>query len=176
MIAQLLAAQAAAFLAVLLIVSAAHKARRWQAIRGAAGRLSGMPYRLTAVAAAGAAGAELLAGAALLVPSLRVEGAVATLVVWGGYTVLLLRALLRGQRDIDCGCSFGEARHTLAWFDVGRNLVLMSLVGFVVWSAAVNGVIAVLPSQMLAACALLALYGSLDQVMSLAPLRSGETV
>ena len=87
----------------------------------------------------------------------------------------MLRAIVRGRRDVDCGCGFGPTGHPLGAFDVARNAVLVAFALLVAGSAA-SGAEAVAASQALAGCALLALYGALDQVMALQPLRRGVVI
>jgi hypothetical protein len=173
MITQGLAAQAAMFLAILLLATAFHKVKRWHTARISAGELLGLSKHLTLAAAAGAVAVEVLAAILLFVPAYRLTGVLMTVVMWSGYTVLLVRARAQG-RSIDCGCSFGEARHTLGLFEIHRNLVLIVLAMLVAWSCASCGSIPATPSQMIAACAMLALYAAIDQVLALPPLRSGE--
>jgi hypothetical protein len=85
-----------------------------------------------------------------------------------------LRAIAEGRRDVDCGCSFGRTRHPLGVFEGARNVVLVAMALLVAASA--GGAPPLAASQLLAACAFLALYGALDQVMALQPLRRGAAV
>jgi hypothetical protein len=149
----LLSSQIAAFLALLLAASAAHKALRFARARSAAQEFAGVP---AAAAAAAAAGAWLAAA------------------LFGAYLALIARAILE-QREADCGCSFGSARRAPGTFEATRNGVLVMLAMLAALSSA-GGALPVAASQALAGCALLALYAALDQVMGQAPMRKGAAL
>ncbi len=171
-VAHLLAAQLAAFLAVLLLASAAHKGMRFARTRKAAQEFAGVPRAASAAVAIAAALGELLAAAALLAPAYRLVGASLAALIWGAYLALILRAIGQGRREADCGCSFALATHPLGAFEVVRNVVLVVFAVLVGVSAA-SGAVPVAASQVLAACAFLTLYGALEQVMAVRPLRRG---
>jgi hypothetical protein len=168
-----LTAQFAAFEALLLIVSAGHKAVKWSYSRGVVLEFAKVPAALAAAVLAGVALVESIAGAMLMVPAYRTVGGLLAGSIWTLYLALIVRAIAQGRRDADCGCSFGPTRRPLGWFQVSRNALLLAVAAIVTGVSAVGGSVAVEGSQMLAACALLALYGALDQVMALQPLRSG---
>jgi hypothetical protein len=108
----------------------------------------------------------------LFFPSYRVLGALLAATILTVYLALIARSVSAGRRDVDCGCSFGPVRHTLGAFEAGRNATLAAMALFVAGSAARGGPV-ISPSQVLAAAAMLALYGALDQVMGLRPMRKG---
>jgi hypothetical protein len=118
---------------------------------------------------------EGLAAALLFLPAYRVLGALLAASLMTAYLALIARALIAGRRDVDCGCSFGGARHGLGGFEVGRNAVLAAMALFVAASA-VRGGPAIAASQVLAAAALLALLGALEQVVGLRPMRKGAVL
>lgn len=171
-VARLLICQIGAFLALLLAASAVHKGMRWADTKRVVQEFAGVPRWAAPAAAAAAALAESLAALLLFAPAYRRTGALLAALIWSAYLALMLRAIVRGRRDVDCGCSFGPTRHPLGAFDVSRNAVLAAFALLVAVSAA-SGAQAVSASQALAACALLALYAALDQVMALQPLRRG---
>jgi hypothetical protein len=116
---------------------------------------------------------EVAAAGLLLVPEWRTLGALLAAAIWTVYLLLIVRAIAAGRRDADCGCSFGAAQRPLGAFQVTRNGVLLALaVAVAMAGGRASGAGAPVP-QLLAACALLALYGALDQVMGLRPLRTG---
>ena len=79
---------------------------------------------------------ELLAAILLLVPAARETGLVLVAVLLVVYTGGISINLLRGRRDIDCGCSGPASRHELSGWLVFRNLVLLGLVLLALgWSA-----------------------------------------
>jgi methylamine utilization protein MauE len=169
---RLLSAQLAAFLALLLAAAAVHKWMRAAQMRTAVQELAGVPRAAATWAVMAAALGEGLAAAMLCVPAWRAAGALLTALMWGGYLALIVRAIAEGRRDVECGCSFGRTRHPLGAFEAARNVVLVAMALL----AAAGGGAPVAASQWLAACAFLALYGALDQVMTLQPLRRGAAV
>ncbi len=172
---RILAAQLAAFLALLLAASAAHKWLRWEHTRAVVREFAGVPSAVTPAAALAASLAESAAAVLLFLPDYRVLGALLAASILTVYLALIARSLLAGRRDVDCGCSFGPGRHALGAFEAVRNAVLLVLAFFVAASAA-RGAPAIAASQVLAAVALLALYGALDQVMGLQPMRRGAVL
>ncbi len=174
-VVRILTAQLAAFLAFLLLASAVHKAFRWPQTRRAVRDFAGVPAAVSSMTALAAALIEALAGALLFAPAHRPAGAVLAALLWTAYSVLIVRAIVQGRREVDCGCSFGRAHRPLGAFHVARNALLVLLALLVAISAAGESV-PVTASQVWAACALLALYGALDQVMALQPLRRGEVL
>jgi hypothetical protein len=170
---RVLIAQLAAFLALLLLASAVHKAIRWPHTRRVVRDFARVPAAASSITALAAALSEALAGALLFAPAYRPAGALLAALLWAAYLALIVRAIVQGRRDVDCGCSFGRAHGALGAFQGARNAVLVFLALLVAVSAA-GGSVPVTASEVLAACALLALYGALDQVMALQPLRRGE--
>jgi Methylamine utilisation protein MauE len=173
---QALLAQIAAFEALLLIASAVHKVVTWSNSRNVVQRFAGVPGSWAAPALVGAVSSEVVAGVLLVVPAYRTTGALCAVLIWTIYLALILRAIAQGRRDVDCGCSFGPSQRPLGSFQVARNAVLMAFAVVVTVGSAMGGAVPVQGSQALAACALLALYAALDQVMALQPLRSGEVL
>jgi hypothetical protein len=111
----------------------------------------------------------------LIIPIYRVVGALLAAIVLTVYLILIVRSLSAGRRDVDCGCTFGQTRHSLGAFDVARNAVLVVMALGVAASAARGGSV-IAGSQMIAAVALLALYVALDQVMGVQPMRRGTVL
>jgi len=171
---RLLSAQIAAFLALLLGASAAHKAARFGRARTAAHEFAGVPRGAAGPAAAGIAVAEGLAALLLIAPAYRAAGAWLAAAIFGGYLTLIARAIVE-QRAVDCGCSFGSPRVGLGAFEAVRNAVLVVLAMLAALSSA-GGAVPVALSQGLAAGALLALYAALDQIMALRPIRKGAVL
>jgi methylamine utilization protein MauE len=177
---QVLTAQLALFQALLLIVSALHKASSWSRSLGVMRQFGGVPGALSGAALVTVMASEIVAALLLLVPAYRAAGAILAAALWAVYLGLILRAILQNRRDQDCGCSFGLASRTssrpLGAFQVTRNAVLaLMALGIAGMSGAAGAVSAEL-SQLLGGVALLALYGALDQVMALQPLRSGDVL
>jgi Methylamine utilisation protein MauE len=172
---QSFAAQMATFQAMLLAASAVHKAARWTHSRNLMHQFAGVPGVLAGTSLGVATAVELAAGAQLLVPAFRTTGAVLAALIWTLYVALIVRAIVQGRRDVDCGCSFGPTSRPLGSYQIARNLVLAALALFIAWVSAFGGAVPAQGTFVLGGLALLALYGALDQVMALQPLRSGES-
>lgn len=168
-----LAAQAAAFESLLLLASALHKAFKWTHFKNVVQQFGGVPPPLVAAVLAGVTALEAGAAALLLMSALRTPGALLAALVWSAYLALIVRAILEGRRDADCGCSFGPTPRPLGSYQVARNSSLTGVAIGVALADPAAG-ISVQASEVLAACALLALYGAMDQVMALQPLREGR--
>lgn len=185
---ELVEIQLAVFLALLLSVAAVHK-MFWRArARRAAGMLTGMAWRSAGVAVALAALSELGAAGLLAMPAFRADGALLAAVLWSLYFIVIARSIVRGRRDVDCGCSFGAAHRSLGPFQLLRcaTLVLLALIvaglclmpagrdGAPAGLGGASGGAAMLITEGLAAVAMLALYAALDHLMALRPLRAGD--
>jgi hypothetical protein len=173
---QSFAAQMAIFQAMLLAASAVHKAARWTHSLTVVRQFAGVPGALAASSLGAATVAELVAGALLMVPAYRTTGAVLAALIWTLYVALIVRAIVQGRRNVDCGCSFGPTSRPLGSFQIARNLVLAAVALFIAWASAFDGTVSTQGTFVLGGLALLALYGALDQVMALRPLRSGELI
>ncbi|HUX73864.1 MAG TPA: MauE/DoxX family redox-associated membrane protein [Steroidobacteraceae bacterium] len=179
-VARTAAAQLAAFLALLLIVSAAHKVSQRARTRRAAQQLGGLQASRAALLAFGASAAEAIAGSLLLMPAARAAGAWLAALIWGAYCAALLRALRAGRTDVDCGCSFGSAHRPLGAFQWMRALAL-SVLACCVGSAAMVGApsasaaaaFGARSTPLFAGLGLLGVYVALDQLAGLRPLRAG---
>jgi hypothetical protein len=173
---RVLAAQLAAFQALLLLASSFHKIRRWSYSRTVLRHFAGVPPVLTAPLLGLTVAGESLGAILLVMPASRTAGAMVASLIWTVYLALIVRALAQGRREVDCGCSFGSVRHSLGSFEVARNAVLLGFATLIACVSAQSGEVSIQGSQVLAACALLAVYGALDQVMALRPLRGGEVL
>jgi uncharacterized membrane protein YphA (DoxX/SURF4 family) len=171
---QLLAVQLAAFLALLLLATGLHKLIRRDRTQAVVHEFGGVPRYLAPFAVLVVASLEVLAGLLLWMPSYRAAGAALAVLICGGYLSLILRAIAQGRREVDCGCTFGVTQRPLGLFQAARNGVLTGAALLVTAVSAAGASGPVIGSQILAAFALLALYGALDQVMALTPPRSGE--
>jgi thiol-disulfide isomerase/thioredoxin len=89
--------------AVVLTVAAVAKLRDRAGFAAAVAGYQILPRRLAPVTARLVIGLELVSAAALVVPASRRGGAVAALVLFGGFLAAMSVALRRGLR-VDCGC------------------------------------------------------------------------
>ncbi|MEA3110127.1 MAG: hypothetical protein QOI88_4732 [Gammaproteobacteria bacterium] len=173
---QSFAAQMATFQAMLLAASAVHKAARWTHSLTVMRQFAGVPGVLAASSLGAATAVELAAGALLMMPAYRTAGAVLAALVWTLYVALIVRAVVQGRRDVDCGCSFGPTSRPLGSYQITRNVVLAALAVFIACVSAFQGAVPAQATFVWGGLALVALYGALDQVMALQPLRSGELI
>jgi hypothetical protein len=173
-VGQLLIEQCAVFLALLMGASAIHKLARWRRTLDAAREFAGVPAGAAFPAAAGVCVLEALSAAFLMAPSYRQAGARIAAALFALYLGLVLKALLLGRREVDCGCSFGPPQRPLGLFEVGRNALLLILATLVVLAG--NAAVPATLSQVLSGIAFLTLYAALDQVMGLAPMRKGTVL
>jgi len=114
--------------------------------------------------------AEFAAAALLLWPAARLLGAVLSTGLLALFSTAIAVNLLRGRRDVDCGCGGASGRQPLSWWLILRNavLVLMTLAGAsegvlrdMAWLDAFTTIAATL--------ALLALYAFFNQLGANAP-------
>lgn len=71
--------------------------------------------------------AELLAGLALLLPPLHRAGLLLAALLLAAYFALIALNLLRGRREIDCGCGAPERAQGLSAALLARNALLVVL-------------------------------------------------
>ena len=113
-------------LALLFVTAALHKLRDLHAFRVALGDYELVPWPLTGLVAAGLVAAELGVAIVLVTPWARPWGFAAAALLLVLYTAAVSVNLLRGRRDIDCGC-FGPAlRLELGPGLVARNALLLA--------------------------------------------------
>jgi len=154
-------------LAVLFLAAAVHKARDFAGFRAVLA-----DYRLVPGWAVGCAAALVVAlecGVAIALP-LTPQGPWPAAGLLGLYTGAIAINLVRGRRDIDCGCAGRTARQALSGWLIVRNVVL---------GAAALATLAPSPPRPLVwldACtiggaitALAAAYATLEQVLAAAP-------
>jgi hypothetical protein len=165
-VVRLLADQAAAFLALLLIASAIHKLALPARTREVIEDFAGIPQRFASLALIGVPLAELCAGVGLFSPAVRAAAALLAALIWSGYLLLILRAIFQGRRYVDCGCSFGHSFRPLGKTQALRGAVLIGLATVVAALSTYPTGTAFTASQLLAAAAFLALYAALDQAVA----------
>jgi hypothetical protein len=113
-------------LALLFASAAAHKLRDLTAFRASLAAYELVPRTVVrGVSVLIAAGEGIVAGALLLLGSSALP-ALAAAALLGVYTSAIAINLMRGRRDIDCGCAGPMRRQPLGAGLVVRNLVLFS--------------------------------------------------
>lgn len=114
-------------LALLFLVAAAHKLRAPSAFRDQLANYRLVPKCATHATAAAVVAGELTTGLAFLAPALRLAASSAALVLLFGYSFAIALNLVRGRRDIDCGCSGPALRQPLTPWLLVRNAVLIGI-------------------------------------------------
>jgi len=114
-------------LAAVFFAAGISKLRALETFEGVVQNFRLLPERLVAPAAYTLPIVEVAVAAALLVPVSRSYGALAAVGLIGVFTVAVAINLLRGRREIDCGCFNSELKQRLSWWLVLRNLALAGL-------------------------------------------------
>ena len=125
---------ASAALACVLLLGALEKLRDMARFSAAVSAYRILPESWSGAFARAYALAEAVAGVLLLAPPRQAAGAQLALLVLATATAALAFNLLRGHRDIDCGCGGpasgtgrgGQGGAGLSWWLVLRNAVLAS--------------------------------------------------
>lgn len=116
-------------LALLLGTGAVQKARDLASFRTAIAGYELLPERVSAAAAFVFAVAEAALAVALLAPAafgVREVALVAATLLFAVYGAAISINLVRGRREIDCGCSGPAARIPLSGWLVARNVALVA--------------------------------------------------
>lgn len=120
---------AAASLAILLLIGAIDKLRHLDLFEGAVLAYRLLPANLSKPFAVLYVVAELGAAVLLLIPQVRIYGALLAVLVIAVATAGVALNLLRGHTDVACGCGNLEQQSAgLSWWLVVRNAVLLSVV------------------------------------------------
>ncbi len=114
---------AAASFAVLFLSAAAHKSRDFGGAAATIADYQIAPSGAERAMAAAIIGAEALIGILLLAPTTRPFAAMAGVILLAAYAAAIGLNLMRGRRDIDCGCNFGGGQPISPGL-VLRNLLL----------------------------------------------------
>jgi len=113
-----------AALALLFGVAAAHKARDLARFRATLGEYRLLPEAVVPIAALALPAAEAAVACALAVPGLRVPGLAGAAALLALYAAAVGVNLVRGRRDLDCGCAGPAIRRPIGEWLVVRNVVV----------------------------------------------------
>jgi len=111
-------------LALVMFAAAWHKLSEPELFEGALAAYRLLPPSTVGAVARGLPLLEAALGIGILVPATRSIALVAVALLLLAYAAGMGINLVRGRRDIDCGC--GGDSHPLAWSLVLRNLVLVA--------------------------------------------------
>lgn len=118
-----------AMLAVILLSAASHKLKAPQRFRRQLDDYALLPQGSLGIATRAVPALEITLAVLLLIPALRVFGALGAALLLAGYAGAMAINLRRGRSDIDCGCSGPGMERPLSSALLWRNalLVLMAL-------------------------------------------------
>lgn len=129
----------AAGVALLLTVSAAHQLAHIERTSMAIDGYQLLPRVLLPLFATGLPCTELAAAVGLVVPPTQRAGAVLGFALISIVTTAVMINLLRGRRDIDCGCAWRGAPSGLSWRLIARNGAFLAMSGLVAYFPGTTG-------------------------------------
>ena len=112
-------------LALILFAAAWHKLSEREVFAGALQAYRLLPAGLASALARVLPSVEIGLGVGVLLPASRQAALLATAALLAVYAGAMTINLVRGRREIDCGC--GGDTHPLSWGLVGRNAVLIGI-------------------------------------------------
>ncbi len=80
-------------------------------------------------------GAEVLAGFGLISGILLIPAAALAIVLFLVFSGAIALNLSRGRSDLSCHCEGALGDHQISWWVVGRNVLLIAMVGVLFWTA-----------------------------------------
>lgn len=126
---------AQASLALVFLAAALHKLRDLPGFADTVREYRLIPGALVAPASYAIPAIELLAAAGILIDATRAYAALTLLALLLAFTFGIVVNLLRGRRDIDCGCWGPAVRQPLSEWLVARNAILFALAGLCLFPA-----------------------------------------
>ena len=115
-------------MSLLFAVAAMHKIRSPLAFKTAMQEYHLLPSPFLVPASILVMISETLAAALVLIPTTRSVGLAIMAVLLLIYAAGIGINLLRGRRDIDCGCNGPASRQMLSWWLVVRNLLVLGFI------------------------------------------------
>jgi len=159
-----------ASLALLFVVAAAHKLRDPEPFRAVLDAYALLPARLAGVAARALPALELVCALALATPRFASAGAVLAAALLALYALAMTVNLLRGRRDLDCGCMGPGAGRKIGGALVLRNALLLAAALACLLPARARSLTWVDACTVpFAVAALAALYAAIEQLLATAP-------
>ncbi len=128
------------FLSYLFIVGGGQKLSDLHSFQHALEEYKVLPASWSALASLLIPLTEVLAGLAVLIPSVRSPALMVLAVLLAAYTAAIAINILRGRADLDCGCAGPGQKQTINAWLLGRNIVLLSMA---LLSASVSAVAAI---------------------------------
>ena len=109
-------------------IAAVHKLRAFALFKATMNEYRLVPRALSGGVAFVMVATELAVALLVLIPATHTISLLVMALLLFVYTIAIGINLLRGRRNIDCGCSGPAARHEISEWLMLRNLVLLSLV------------------------------------------------
>ena len=158
-----LAGQLAAFIAVLLVSSAVHKASKFRRTAEATARLTGLRTEWASPLAMLSIVTEISSALLIFYSDTRQLGAVTVTGLWLFYLAFIVRSLAKGNSGLDCGCSFGKKASPLGPFEIYRNLFLICASAFVGVANEISVPMPIRAFELFVGVAGMAVYATVDQ-------------
>ncbi len=155
------------FAALILVRAAIGKARDLAAFEGALDGYRLLPFWSLPAAKIGFPVVEAVIAAALLIPPLRALAGYAAAGLLTLFAAAMAINLIRGRREIDCGCGGPGSRQTLSWGLVIRNLLIAAALVIAAVLAGPDIVWRAVPLAAVAAGAAFLLYLGLETLAAL---------
>jgi len=159
-----------AALALIFAASAAMKFLDLNEFRGAVENYRIVPEQLSGVIALAVPIAEIVGAIGLLLPTMHRGAAILLLMLLIVFSAAVAINLLRGRRNIDCGCFGPMLRQQLSWWLPARNLALIAMLAIAILPAYARSLTPLdLATIILAATALALLYVAANYLAANAP-------
>lgn len=156
----------------IFLPSAASKLRAMDEFEGVLADYRLLPEFLVRPVARALPVLELAAGLLVLLPPTRPAGGALAAGLLLIFALAMAVNLARGRTEIDCGCFLGRQKERIGWPLVARNLMLVALAApLLVAEGAAPPTVVDLPTIVLAAGSLLALFAAFSRLAGLAPAR-----
>jgi hypothetical protein len=158
-------------LALLFFSAALHKLRAPAEFHGTLAEYRLLPGWATRIAAVLIVSGELAAATMLVLPSLRASGAVVAFLLLCAYTSAIAVNLLRGRREINCGCSGAALRQPISAWLLARNAALAAMALLCLLPAHGRALVWIDGASVLGGVLVLAaVYVSSNRMLAIAPL------
>lgn len=166
-----LAVVARSAMALLFVVAALHKLRDRDAFRATLDAYALLPQALSAPLARAVPVLEIAAAVLLVTPRAAAAGGALAALLLGVYALAMGVNLLRGRRDLDCGCMGPGARSPVGPGLIVRNAVLIAVALVAGFAPLAARPLAWLDfvTVPLAVAVLAVLYAAAERLLALAP-------
>lgn len=110
---------------------------------------------------------EMVIALLLLLPWSAAWGAIAVSIMMLIYISAIAISIIRGKRDIDCGCSGPSRMQPLRWSLISKNIFLITLAGFVTQTVTTRPLTYIdIYTSLITAIAVVFLYATADTLLA----------